>query len=249
MAKQAFFVETIVSVADTLVDDFDVVDVLTMLSGRCAELLGVSAAAVLLASPEGKLTYLASSRHSTQEWDLFQGEVHEGPARVSLEEKRTVSWEIGEAQALWPVFAEHAFVAGFRSGHSLPMRLRNRAIGVLSIMRMEPGHMDENEFAMARGLADVAAITVITSEAANDAVRVNEQLSTALQSRIIIEQAKGMIAQSRNCDMLAAFAAIRSYSRNNNKQLTNVAREIVDGTLPLSEIPAGEDSRNDLGAK
>ena len=109
--------------------------------------------------------------------------------------------------------------------------------------------MDNNEFAMARGLADVAAITVLTSEAANDAVRVNEQLSTALQSRIIIEQAKGMIAQFRNCDMQAAFATIRTYSRNNNKQLTNVAQDIVDSTLPLSEIPAWVHSGNALGEK
>lgn len=230
--KRSVFVETLIELADTLVDDFDVIDVLTMLSHRCAEVLDASAAGIVLASPEGDLQYVASSSESMHILELFQLQANEGPCIECYRSGRPVTnLALAESLERWPQFAPEALARGFRSVHCLPLRLRKQTIGALNLFRVEDGQMDEDDVTVAQGLADIATIAIFQYRASVDAHVLNAQLSTALQSRIIIEEAKGVVAQSEGCGMDVAFERMRSHARNHNQRLSDVAMSLVEGTL------------------
>ena len=228
---------TFVELADTLVDDFDVVDLLVLVAERCVELLDASAAGLLLADPEGSLHLMAATSDATELVELFQIQNDEGPC---LECFRTgvpvlVPDIAGEA-GRWPSFAPVAVGAGFRGTHAVPLRLRTRTLGALNLFRAEPGRLSEADAATAQALADVATIALLQHRAAREAQAVAEQLRGALDSRIAIEQAKGVIAERAGVDMAEAFGRLRSYARANQRLLADVAHDIVDGTLSSGSI-------------
>ncbi len=233
MTREADIVRSLVEMADTLVDDFDVVDLLTGLAGRCVSLLGASAAGVMLASPSGALSLVASSSEAMRLLELLELQAQEGPCLDAFHSGQVVEHEILSAESgRWRKFTDAALEAGFRSAYAVPLRWREGTLGALNIFGESLEPMPEADRVVARAFADLAALSIVQFRASTEARRLNEQLSAALSSRIIIEQAKGVIAERAGLSLAEAFARLRGYARNNNLRLTDVAQSAVEGTLP-----------------
>ncbi len=239
MTREADVVEALVEMADTLVDDYDVVDLLTGLADRCVSLLDVSAAGVMLASPEGSLGLVASSSEAMRLLELFELQTQEGPCLDAFRTGQSVEHENLQAgSGRWPSFSAAALQAGFASALALPLRLREATLGALNLLRVTRTPMDEADIIVARAFADLATLSIIQHRTAAESQRLNEQLSAALTSRVVIEQAKGVIAERADVDLAEAFSRLRSYARNHNRRLTDVARAAIDGTLdPQAWVP------------
>jgi GAF domain-containing protein len=236
MTRESLLIATLVELADNLVDDYDVIDVLTVLAHRCVEAIDVDAAGVMLASPAGELQFVASSSESMRVLELFQIQSNEGPCVDCFHDGLATNHALSESDGRWPSFTPKALDHGFRSVHSLPMRLRGRTIGALNLFRTHQGTLTEEDAGMAQGLADVATIAILQHRSTLDASVLNAQLNNALNSRIIIEQAKGMIRQSTNCGMDEAFSRLRNHARNHNEGLTDVASRIVDNSVLPTDL-------------
>jgi GAF domain-containing protein len=244
MPREAMLARTFVELADTLVADFDVVELLTLLVDRCVDVLDVGEAGIMLVAPEGDLRVMASSSEAMRVLELFELQAQEGPC---LDCYRTggavVNQDLATVDGRWPRFAPEALAAGFHSVQALPMRLRGTVIGALNLFHIEPGEMRQPDTAAAQALADVATIAILQHRAAQEAQVVNEQLNVALNSRVVIEQAKGMVAERNGLTMEDAFSTLRSHARNHNLRLAGVARDVIDGKLAASALdpsPAAE---------
>jgi len=215
MSREALLARTLVELADTLVDDFDVIELLTLLTDRCVDVLDVAAAGLMLVAPEGDLRVMASSSEAMRVLELFELQAQEGPC---LDSYRTgvpvVNQDLASLDGRWPRFAAEALAAGFHSVHALPMRLRGTVIGALNLFHVDPGDMRLADIEVAQALADVATIAILQHRAALEGQLVNEQLQMALNSRIVIEQAKGMAAERLGLNMEQAFATLRNHARN-----------------------------------
>jgi GAF domain-containing protein len=194
--------------------------------------LDVDAAGIMLAAPDGGLRVMASSSEGMRVLELFELQSEQGPC---LDCYRTgqpvVHQDLSAADGRWPRFAVEALEAGFRSAGALPMRLRGHLIGALNLFYDKPGGMKQADIDAAQALADVATIAILQHRAAIDAQVLNAQLNHALQSRVVIEQAKGVIAERGGLDMGQAFSTLRSYARTHNRLLADVARDVVEGKL------------------
>jgi ANTAR domain len=212
LTREARVVQSLVDLADTLVADYDVIDVLTGLAHRCVEVLEMSAAGVMLAAPGGDLRLVASSSEAMRVVELFELQAREGPC---LDAFRTVE-------------------AGFGSVFALPLRLRATTIGALNLFTVEHVPPTEADVTVARAFADLATISVLQTRAVDEVRLVSDQLTRALTSRIVIEQAKGVVFERAGIEMDAAFTRMRMYARDHNRLLTDVARAAIDGTLDTS---------------
>ena len=237
MSREELLARTFVELADTLVADFDVVELLTLLTDGCVDVLDVGAAGLMLAAPEGDLRVMASSSEAMRVLELFELQSQEGPC---LDCYRTgqpvVNQDLATVNGRWPRFAPEALAAGFHSVHALPMRLRGTVIGALNLFHIEPGEMRQADVVAAQAMADVATIGVLQHRAALEAQVLNEQLNHALNSRIVIEQAKGIIAERESLNMEQAFSALRNHARGHNLRLVDVAGDVIDGTLAASAL-------------
>jgi GAF domain-containing protein len=248
-SRETLLARTFVDVSDTLVADFDVLDFLAVLAERCVELLGVTEAGLMLADSDGVLKVAASSSDAMKLLELFELQHDDGPCVDCFRTKAPVRQDdLQEAVTRWPRFAPEAIAAGFTSVYALPMRLRDQVIGSLNLLRANPGHLDGDELIVAQALADVATIGILQHRAARESRLVAEQLEYALKSRIVIEQAKGVLSASANVDMDTAFAGMRGYARSHNQRLADVAAEIANGSLAASTVlgtaqPGGEAPR------
>ena len=240
MTREADVVRSLVVMADTLVDDYDVVDLLTGLADRCVNLLGVSAAGVMLASPEGSLGLVASSSEAMRLLELFELQAQEGPCLDAFRTGQRVEHQnLAAGSGRWPSFASAAVAVGFKSAFALPMRLRDETLGALNLLSVTQTPMDEADVIVARAFADLATLTIVQHQAASEAHRLNEQLSGALASRVVIEQAKGVISERAGVDLAEAFSRLRRYARGSHLRLTDVAQAAVDGSLsPLAWAPS-----------
>jgi transcriptional regulator with GAF, ATPase, and Fis domain len=228
---------TFVDVADTLVADFDIVEFLTLLAARCVELFDLAAAGLLLADPQGGVSVAASSDERTQLLELFELQHDEGPCLDCYRQGVAVRCEDLEVDGgRWPTFTPEARARGFASVYALPMRLRQQVIGSLNLLRAEPHGLDVTSLVAAQALADVATIGILQHRAAQEHQLLAEQLQYALTSRVVVEQAKGVLAEHGRLTMDEAFAALRRYSRNHNARLADVARAVVERTLPADSI-------------
>ncbi|MGN9911731.1 ANTAR domain-containing protein [Phytohabitans sp. LJ34] len=218
-----------VEVADTLVDEFDLIDFLHMLTDRTATLVEAAAVGLLLADQRGQLEFLAASDENTKLLELFQVQNREGPCLDAFHTATpVVNADLADATSRWPRFAPRATAAGFRSVHAFPLRLRNQVIGALNVFGREPGpSLGDADVPIVQALADIAAIGLLQERAIRRSELLTEQLQGALNSRIIIEQAKGAIAQARAVSIDEAFTLIRAYSRAHNRRIGDVARMIV----------------------
>ena len=235
---------TFVELADTLVADFDVVELLTMLADRCVDVLDVGAAGLMLATPGGDLRVMASSNEAMRVLELFEIQAEEGPC---LDCYRTgqpvVNQDLATVNGRWPRFAPEALAAGYRSVHALPMRLRDTVIGALNLFHIDTGGMRRGDLDAAQALADVATIAILQHRATVQAQILNEQLNRALNSRVLIEQAKGMIAERRGVNMEPAFSALRNHARSHNRLLLDVAEDVIAGRLPASALELSPEKR------
>jgi GAF domain-containing protein len=229
---------TFVEVADTLVDEFDLIDFLHMLADRTAVLVGAATVGLMLADQRGRLEFLAASDENTRLLELFQVQNSEGPC---LDAFRTavpvINADLAEAGSRWPRFAPRATAAGFRSVHAFPLRLRSEVIGALNVFGRQPGSsLDHADVPIVQALADIAAIGLLQERAIRRGEILTEQLQAALNSRIVIEQAKGAIAQARGVSVDEAFNMLRNYARRTNRRLVDIAHTVVADPDSLPEL-------------
>ncbi len=239
MAREGLLAQTFVQLADSLVDDFDIIDLLTVLADRCVELVDADAAGILVADADGNLRVMAASSEQARLLELFQLQNEEGPClEAHATGQPVIHTDLRQATDRWPRFAPEARQDGFGSVYALPLRLRTVVIGALNLFRTQTGAMPDADAKLAQAMADVASIAILQHEAARESQIVALQLQHALDSRVSIEQAKGMIAERAQLDMDEAFLRLRGYARTSRRQLTSVALEIVGGTLPLDDVVA-----------
>lgn len=237
MAREGELVRALVALADTLVADFDVVELLSRLTDHCLDVLDVSAAGIMLADPDGDLRVMASSSEAMRLLELFEVQSQEGPCLDCFRTGRSVvNEDLDRVDSPWPRFASEARSAGFASVHALPMRLRGAVIGALNLFHEAPGSMSQADVDAGQALADIATIAILQHRAAHEAQVVNEQLNNALNSRVVIEQAKGMIAEREGLDLESSFLLLRNHARNHNLRLADVAASIIAGTVPASAL-------------
>jgi GAF domain-containing protein len=220
MTRESDLLQSVVDIADTLVSDYDVVDMLTGVASRCVSLLDVSAAGVMLASPSGSLGLVASSSEAMRLLELFELQAQEGPCLDAFQTSAPVGQEDLRAGAgRWPLFSAEAVQAGFRSVLALPLRWRDATLGALNLFRTTSEPMPEADVIVARAFADLAALSI------------TQHRATASAQRLIIEQAKGVISERAGVDVAEAFSRLRAYARSGNRRLTEVAQAAVDGSL------------------
>jgi GAF domain-containing protein len=237
--RQALTATTFVEIVDTLVDDFDVIDVLTVLTSRSVELLEAAAAGILLADSGGHLRVIGASTEQVQLLELFQIQNDEGPCLDCFHTGKVVVNASLDATSPWPEFAAESVRAGFPAVCAVPLRLKDVTLGCLNLFMSEPVQLSDAEVALAQALADVASIAIVQDQATRQAAIREGHLQHALNSRIAIEQAKGMIAEHGGVDMDDAFARLRAFARNNNRGLTEVAESLVAGKVTVDAIVHG----------
>ncbi|MEV6510269.1 GAF and ANTAR domain-containing protein [Streptomyces sp. NPDC051642] len=237
--NQQLLAKTFVELADNLVADFDLIDFLRLLTDRCVGMLGASAAGVLLADRDGELRVMAASDEQVRLLELFQLQNDEGPC---LEAFRTgtqvIVPDLTREIDRWPRFATAAHRGGFGAVQALPMRLREETVGALNLFHAAPGPFDPVDAPIAQALADVATISLLQQRSSARSTVLNEQLQTALNGRVLVEQAKGKLAERQGIDMEQAFTALRSYARSHNRRLSDLARAFIDDSEPLLGLVA-----------
>ena len=237
MPRDTKLARTLVELADNLIADFDVVDLLTVLADRCVDTFDVAAAGIMLAGADGVLRVVASSSEEMRVLELFEEQAAEGPCLDCYRTGAPVGNEqLDRALDRWPRFAPEAMRAGFTSVQALPMRLRGSVIGALNLFHTDQSAISADVTALAQAFADVATIAILQSRASREAQIVNEQLTQALNSRIVIEQAKGMVAERLGVDMAAAFARLRRHARSHNLRLADVANDVIVGAINPSAL-------------
>ncbi len=226
--------ETFVELTDTMVADFDVIDFLHVLTDRTVKLLDVSAVGLLLADPRGELRVVAASSEAARLLELFQLQNDQGPCLDCFRTGQPVSAaDLAAEGERWPRFAAAARQSGFAAVQALPMRLRDQVIGALNLFRAGPGAFDLSDVRVGQALADVATIGLLHERSLRRGDILNEQLQTALNSRVVIEQAKGKLAERLGLDMEQAFSLLRDQARNRNLRLADLAQAFIDGTHSL----------------
>ena len=241
--------DTFVELTDTMVAGFDVIDFLHVLTDRSVQLLDVDAAGLLLADPRGELRVVAASSEAARLIELFQIQNDEGPCLDCFRSGQPVhAADLAVATQRWPQFAPTARQAGFEAVQALPMRLREQVIGALNLFRADPGAVAQADIRVGQALADVATISLLHERSMRHSDTLNEQLQTALNSRVVIEQAKGKLAERLGVDMDQAFRLLREFARARNRRLSDLAQAFVDGTEILTGLAAGKSRPRPLGS-
>ena len=221
-----------VELADTLVADFDMIDFLHTLTERSVELLQADAAGLILVDSQDQLHVLASTTDQARVLELFELQASEGPCLDCFGTGQpVVNIDLAEVEARWPRFQAATTAAGFRSVHALPLRLRGQVIGAMNLFCRNQASLSDDDLAVGQALADVATIGLLQERTVRHGEIVAEQLQAALNSRILIEQAKGVLAERTGIDVDAAFAVLRAYARSNGSKLSIVAAAVIDGSL------------------
>jgi GAF domain-containing protein len=242
--REQTLAETFVMLADTLVDDYDVVDLLDLLVTACVNLLRINAAGLLLDDQKGNLAVVASSSEETRLLEIFQLQNNEGPCLDCLHLGKVVtSGDLEADSERWPLFVPAALAADFRSVVAVPLRLRDQTIGGLNLFRDRSELMSEDDQRLAQALADVATIGILQRRSTHRSTIVAEQLQHALNSRVVIEQAKGVLSERRSATMDVAFDVLRRHARSHNLKLTDVALAVVRGDLDLDSPIPGQSRR------
>ncbi len=223
--------EVFVRLADTLADDFDVVEFLQRLSADAVDVLGAETAGVMLSDGRGGLRLLASSEERMRLLELFELQNQQGPCFDAFNTGRTVAASSAEGRDLWPQFAPAASEQGFLFMCAAPLQLRGTVLGALNLFRATDEPFTENEMRVAQAMAKVAATGLLQQRTLSERQLLSEQLQAALQSRVVIEQAKGVLAEYLGISVDDAFLQLRRHARNSNRKLTDLARDVADKTL------------------
>lgn len=230
--RETQLLQTFTKLADTLVDDYDLVDLLQLLVDTCRDVLDMSAAGILLADDRGELEVVASTSEASRLVEMMQLSAEAGPCIESYQSGRVVALaEIADSPLAWSAFRDSALDQGFHAVDALPMRLRNQTIGTLNLLRTSPGLAPADDIAAAQAFADVATIGILHERTLRESAVLSEQLQSALNSRVVIEQAKGVVSHLRQVPIDQAFDLMRQYARSHSMGLSAVAGRIVDRTL------------------
>jgi transcriptional regulator with GAF, ATPase, and Fis domain len=229
--------QVFVELADTLVEQFDVVDFLQTLTERCVELVDADAAGLMFDDQHGALQVVAYTDESARLLELFELQRQEGPCLDCFASGQVIAnIDLATAARRWPVFTEAARGVGFATSHALPLRLRRQVIGALNLFSTRTQRLSGDDLAVAQGLADIATIGLLHHRAAHDHVVLSEQLQVALHSRILIEQAKGILSARRDTSVEAAFRLMRAHARRTGTLLTTIAEAIVSGSIDARQL-------------
>ena len=229
--------QTFVELADTLVAGYDLMEFLQTLTDRCVDLLEVDAAGLLLADSRGALRLIAASTEQARVVELFQIQNDEGPCLDCYRSGKPVivsDIRADSATARWPQFAAAAREMGFAGVHAIPMRLRDQVIGTLNLFRTAPDGLTPAVVVAATALVDVATIGILQERALREQEVVTGQLQVALNSRVIIEQAKGVLAERLRVTPDEAFVLLRRYARDHNHPLTELSGDVIRGTARIA---------------
>ena len=232
--REARIVETFATLADTLVDSYDVVELLQTLVETCTEVLDIDAAGIMLANGWGELEVIASTSEASRLIEVLQLDAEAGPCMESFATGRTITCpDITDAPDEWAAFQRGALALGVRSVHAVPLRLRSSVIGTLNLFGTSVGDLSEPDVRIARALADVATIGILHERTLREHEVVSAQLQRAIGSREVIEQAKGVVSHVKGVSIDDAFGVIRAHATATGGRLSDVARAIVDRTLQL----------------
>ncbi len=222
-----------VALAGALAGGEDVVELLTTLTGGCAQLLDVASAGLLLADQRGVLHVMAASSERTRELEVFQLQREEGPCRDSYLAGAAISVpDLAAETDRWPQFAPRALAVGFASVHALPMRLREVTLGTLNLFGTSVGDLNPEDLSLGQAFADVASVALVQDRTSSDHASINTQLQRALTSRVVLEQATGVVAQQGGLEMHEAFVVLRRYARDHDLRLTDLATAVVAREVP-----------------
>jgi transcriptional regulator with GAF, ATPase, and Fis domain len=237
MAQPELIGRTFVELADTLVDSYDLSEFLHGLSARSVELLGVTEAGIVLADRRGDLQVLASSSERMHLLELLEVQRSSGPCDDAFRSGNVVrEIDLAAATGRWPGFREAAVEAGFRSVYAIPMRLRSERIGALNLFAERPDGLSGADEVLAQALADVATIGILHARVVEAHALLAEQLTTALDTRVVIEQANGVLAEQGDVEVDVAFATMRRYARSHNRKLSEVAADVVARRLSFADV-------------
>ena len=244
MAREQRLTEVFVELADTLVEEFDVVDFLQVLTERCVELIDTDAAGLMLDDQRGNLQVVAYTDESARLLELFELQKAEGPCLDCFATGQVIAnVDLADSRSRWPVFTEAALGLGFTYSHALPLRLRRKVLGALNLFSVERKPLTDDHVAVAQGMADIATIGLLHERALRDQVLLAEQLQTALHSRIVIEQAKGVLSARAGISVSEAFNRMRAHARRTGEQLTSVAEAVAAGRLHPGNLQPTPDAR------
>lgn len=242
MVETERLADVFVEIADTLVDEFDVIEFLHLVTRRTAELTEGDAAGLMLADHRGRLRFMAASTEEVHMLELLQVQNHEGPCLdCFLTGKPVINSDLRQDAVRWPRFAPQAAAAGYRSVHAIPLRLRSEIIGALNVFSTGPGVLNNRDVHLVQALADITTIGLLQERAIRRSETLAEQLQGALNSRVIVEQAKGAIAQQLGVTVDAAFEVLRSYARRHQQRLSEVAQRVVTQPSMLASMRSGPD--------
>ncbi len=237
MTSEHRVAQVFVELADTLVAEFDAVDFLSTLTERSVELLDADAAGVIVQDPAGRLRVVAATSETAEMLELFELQNDEGPCLDCLITGRAVvNVAVPEAQARWPRFSLRATEVGFGSTHALPLRLRETVVGAMNLFRAAQVPLSPEDVTLGQALADVATIGMLQERAVRESGVLAQQLQSALQSRITIEQAKGVLLARSRVGVDSGFELMRAYSRRHSVPLNGVARRVVAGDLSAEDL-------------
>ena len=233
MEREASLARAFVELADTLVNDYEVADFLYMLCDRANQVLSVDAVGVLVTDETGALRLSAASTEEMRVLELFEVQQRQGPCYDAFENGNQIAeGDVQAAEDRWPEFVPKALTRGFKSVHAFPLRLRNERIGALNMFRYERGAFDDRDVQAGQALADVATIGILQERAVREERGRAKQLQHALDSRVLIEQAKGVLAARMGLEMNEAFNLIRRHARDNNTRIRLVCRDVIDEKWP-----------------
>jgi hypothetical protein len=237
--REAGVLDAVVSLVDSLLEDFDVVDLLTELTEHCAQLLDVASAGFLLADPRGQLHLMAATSQKTRELELFQLQADEGPCLDCYATGQPVSVsDLQAAAQRWPRFVSAATDAGFASVHAVPMRAAGTVLGALGLFGTGVGELTDADLLVGQTLAHIACVSILQEHPLTPAI-VLPRLRTALTSRVVVEQAKGFLRERLDVSIEAAFHLLRHYARSRGEHLTEVSRRLLTQPDTRPAILAG----------
>ncbi len=239
MSREQRLAEVFIELADTLVDDYDVIDLLHTLCERSVELLQADAAGLILADQRSVLHVMASTTEEANLVELFVLQADEGPCLDCYSTgEQVVNIDLTEVEERWPRFHAATVAVGYRSTHALPLRLRGQVIGALNLFCTERAILAATDVALGQALCDMATVGLLQERTVRRGEVLAEQLQSALNSRILLEQAKGVLSERSGISVDDAFGLIRAHARRNHLQIGSVATGLIDGTITAAALTA-----------
>jgi GAF domain-containing protein len=232
--REGDLISAFVSLADSLKSAHDVVDTMDVLVQSSTSFTSAEAGGILLAAADGQLHVVASTSERASDVEEAQLGSNEGPCLDAFRTGESVEVaNIADEESRWPDFTAAATARGFRAAHATPLRLRNHALGGINLFAVQAGELSNRDTVLVQAMADIATISIVQAQLREKSATINDQLQRALDSRILIEQAKGVLSERHNIGMEGAFAMIRNHARSTSSKLTSVAEQVIQRRLNI----------------